>query len=268
LPTERRIGRRSVALGWIAAVALLAPTAASAYRPFDGTDADVAEAKTVEVEVAPAELLSQEGSHAFRAPSLALSFGLGDGYELGLDGANVVTPHPEPGEPRLQFIDAAMSVKKLLRGGTLQEKHGPSVAAEFELEFPGRGQAHLGSELRGILSTAGPPGVVHLQAALERTPEGTDATTGAFIIETAQHSGLHGAMELGVEAERAGPPVQSALLALIFVAHEGLSLDVGVDFSRSGDSHATELRAGFTRQIGAAATERVRNWAKFHLRRR
>ena len=266
MPTERRIGRRSVAL--VLAAVLFAPGPALAYRPFDGTDADVAEAKTVEVEVAPAEVLSQEGSHAFRAPSLALSFGLGGGYELGLDGANVVTPHPEPGEPRMQFIDAAVALKKLVRGGTLQEKHGPSVATEFELEFPGRGQSHLGSELRGILSTAGPPGVVHLQAALERTPEGLNTATGGFIIESAERNGLHAAAELGIEAERAGLPTESALLALVFVAHEGLMLDLGVDFSRSGDEHATELRAGFTRQIGAAATERVRNWAKFHLRRR
>jgi len=250
------------------AALLFAPTAARAYRPFDGTDADVAEAKTVEVEVAPAEVLSHAGSQAFRAPSVALSLGLGGGYELGLDGSNVVTPHPEAGEPRLQFIDAGMSVKKLVRGGTLQDKHGPSVATELELEFPARGQAHLGTELRGVLSTTGPPGVVHFQAAVERTPEGKNATTGGFIIETAQHAGLRGAAELGIEAERAGPPIQSALLALVFVAHEGLSLDIGVDYSRSEGEHWTELRAGFTQQIGAAATERVRNWAKFHLRRR
>jgi hypothetical protein len=119
LRTEQSIGRRrSLAVASIITAVLLAPATARAYRPFDGTDADVAEAKTVEVEVAPAEVLvGQEGSHAFRAPSLALSFGLGGGYELGLDGANVVTPHPEPGEPRMQFIDAAMGVKKLLRDG-------------------------------------------------------------------------------------------------------------------------------------------------------
>jgi hypothetical protein len=41
-----------------------------------------------------------------------------------------------------------------------------------------------------------------------------------------------------------GLPTESALLALVFVAHEGLMLDLGVDFSRSGDEHWTELRAG------------------------
>ncbi len=67
-----------VALAW-------APNAA-AYRPFDSTDASVAEAGRLEVELGPLGYLAEGQEHFLVAPILIANLGLSRRWELVLQG--------------------------------------------------------------------------------------------------------------------------------------------------------------------------------------
>ena len=57
---------------------------ALAYRPFDGTDAAVAEPGVVEIELGPAQYLEQGSQHTLVAPDVVLNYGIGERWELVL----------------------------------------------------------------------------------------------------------------------------------------------------------------------------------------
>ena len=53
---------------------------AHAYRPFDGTDADVAELGTFELELGPVHWYSQGEAHYLIAPATVLNLGYAPGW--------------------------------------------------------------------------------------------------------------------------------------------------------------------------------------------
>jgi hypothetical protein len=71
----------------VGAVAALAATLTSwrgeveAYRPFDGTDAAVAETGEVEIELGPVESLRQGAERALLAPDVRINYGFTPGWE-------------------------------------------------------------------------------------------------------------------------------------------------------------------------------------------
>src|SRR6266851_9063004 len=101
---------------------------AAAYRPFDGTDAAVADPGKVEVELQPAGRLHDESGTTLVAPATRLNFGLTQGWEAVLEG-QLLTPLSEPG-PSIES-GAGMFLKGVLKPGSLQDKPGISVATEF-----------------------------------------------------------------------------------------------------------------------------------------
>ena len=64
------------------------PRSALAYRPFDGTDAAVAPAGELEVELQPAGAQQEHGTKTLIAPWTVLNFGLGEenGRRFSRDG--------------------------------------------------------------------------------------------------------------------------------------------------------------------------------------
>src|SRR5436190_12783207 len=60
--------------------------AAEAYRPFDGTDAAVAEAGEMEIELGPVEYLREGSERALFAPDVRFNYGFAPGWEAVLEG--------------------------------------------------------------------------------------------------------------------------------------------------------------------------------------
>src|SRR5580704_6200577 len=113
------------------AVIAVAPSAA-AYRPFDGTDADVAGLGDFELELGPVHWYSQGDSHYLLAPATVLNLGFLPRWELVIDFQNSVGIDPPPGEARDRLLDTDILTKTILLEGSLQGKgSGPSIAAEF-----------------------------------------------------------------------------------------------------------------------------------------
>ena len=143
---------------------------ADAYRPFDGTDAAVAETGEIEVELGPVEYLRAGAERMLLAPDLRVNYGFIPGWEASLEGK--LTHGLTAGIPETSLVESDALLKGVLREGSLQEKPGPSIATEFGILLPGINDQHgTGAVLNGIVSQRWAWGTVHLNAQIELTRE-------------------------------------------------------------------------------------------------
>src|SRR5215471_19102213 len=126
----------------VAALFASGVTTAHAYRPFDGTDADVAELGEFELELGPAQLLHEDGRNFLTTPAV-LNLGILPRTELVVDlvGMAPFRPAPppapgQPGEPKYAVLDTDVFLKFLLLKGALQEETGFSLALESGVLIP------------------------------------------------------------------------------------------------------------------------------------
>src|SRR5690242_11467212 len=98
---------------------------AHASRPFDGTDADVAEVGTFEPAIGPAYVSARRGRQALALPALVLDQGLFRDWELVVDARNMPrVGQRRPGEPRDHVTDTDVFRQTVLREGSLRERTG------------------------------------------------------------------------------------------------------------------------------------------------
>ena len=220
----------------------------SAYRPFDGTDADVAEPGEVELEIGPAGY-RQEGSSRFVvAPAIVANYGFAPGFEAVLEGRQDIQVNATP--PLRQVQDVAMSVKSLLRRGSLQQATGLSVALEVGMLFPGPESA-LGTHVGSILSLQLPAITLHLNLANNIFFSMRYEASTSLILEGPHSWRLRPVAEILVEREFGQGGLYdglaaSALLGGIGRWTDALSFDVGARFGRASGIREEEVRAGLT----------------------
>ena len=89
-----------------------------AYRPFDGTDAAVAETGEIEIELGPVEYLRAGSERTLFAPNVRINYGLSPGWEAVLEG--IVAHGMTAGVPGTSLIGNGAFVKGVLREGSLQ----------------------------------------------------------------------------------------------------------------------------------------------------
>jgi hypothetical protein len=243
-PTFPRMSTCASLLGATLACALWSP-AAQAYRPFDGTDAAVAEKGIFELELG-AVRIHQGSEREFAAPAFTANYGIAENTELVFDG-RLNRLLGDTDQPRMSFGDAALSVKHVFREGSLQEKAGPSVAAECGVLLPGiRGDAGTGATCAGIVSQHIDAVALHLNAGLTRTREKYNARYLGAIVEGPDEWALRPVMEVGTERTSEGGRTHSALLGLIWNARKDLTLDLGLRRAHGTEEPATEVRFGLT----------------------
>src|SRR5436190_14218441 len=90
--------------------------AAEAYRPFDGTDAAVAERGEMEIELGPVEYLREGPERALLAPDLRINYGFIPGWEAALEGK--LTHGLTAGIPGASLVESQALLKGVLREGT------------------------------------------------------------------------------------------------------------------------------------------------------
>src|SRR5262249_7729486 len=158
----------------VGAVAALAAALTSwcgeavAYRPFDGTDAAVAETGEMEIELGPVEYLRVGAGRALLAPDLRINYGFISRWEAALEGK---LTHGLTAEiPGTSLVESQALLKGVLREGTLQEKPGPSIAPDFGVPLPGINNHHgTGALLNGIVSHRWDWGPAPLNAQVDLT---------------------------------------------------------------------------------------------------
>ena len=131
---------------------LIWPDNSFAYRPFDSTDAAVADVGELEIELGPAGFRRSDAERTVIAPAYVLNYGFAKNWELVLEGQ---AEHPlSPAEDtRSRLVGNGLFLKGVLKEGVLQDKSGPSVATEFGILLPGINDEHgVGVSWLGILS--------------------------------------------------------------------------------------------------------------------
>jgi hypothetical protein len=222
---------------------------AYAYRPFDGTDADVAGLGEFELELGPVHWYSQAGNHYLIAPATVLNLGIFRGVELVVDFQNYVGIDEAPGEARDRLLDTDVFVKGVLRRGSVQGESGISIAAEVGPLLPNvNGENGYGASCNVIASQHWNDFTMHVNnwVELTRGKLHLDWFEGV-ILEGSQDATVRPVTELYVERELVtGEMTWSALVGAIWRAREGLDFDVGLREAVVGDDPVSEIRLGLT----------------------
>jgi hypothetical protein len=233
---------------------------AKAYRPFDGTDADVADAGVFELELGPTEFYRQGARNYLIAPSTVLNLGVAPNLELVADLRQEIATRAEQRERRASWRDTDLLLKWLLRRGSLQERNGISVALEAGPLLPEwRGDEGFGAQANFIFSERVALGTLHLneEAALSRL--GRVELFSSVIIEGPDSLSVRPVAEFFLEREiSARPTAYSGLFGLIWSAAESLDVDGALRMGREDGSRALEVRFGFTWAGSAWALSRSR----------
>ena len=111
--------------GLLVVFLIASPHQAFGYRPFVSTDAAVADVKEIEIELGYFHWEREKRNTTFISPQVVLNYGLIHNFELVGEFAV-----EEPGHGSARLVDAALSVKAVLKEGVLQEKDGISFAIE------------------------------------------------------------------------------------------------------------------------------------------
>ena len=241
--TSTSAGRFACALlAWLCVVVW--SDTALAYRPFDGTDAAVADAGELEIEMQPAGIRRDNSQRTLVAPATVLNFGLKKQWELVLEG-QLETPLSPSGPSTLTASGAFL--KHVLREGALQDKSGPSIATEFGLLLPDLdGSNRLGASLAGIVSQRWDWGTVHLNAETALTRDhNADFFLGAIVEGPAKWK-VRPVAEVFYEDELGAARTVSGLIGAIWQVDDKLSFDVGFRQALTGGHPVSEIRTGFT----------------------
>ncbi len=218
---------------------------AYAYRPFDSTDAAVAAPGEMETECGPFGYVVAADGHFLVVPSAILNFGIADRWELVIEGRHFLLVQPINDGRRHTLRDTALSLKGVLRQGSLQDRSGPSIGLEVGFLLPGIGiDTGVGASFAGILSQRWSAMTLHVNGELLITH---DHSLGAFagaILEGPSKWLIRPVAELTLEQD--ARRTTSGLIGAIWQVRHNLSLDAGWRVARSDGDDLREFRAGFT----------------------
>jgi hypothetical protein len=231
---------------WLALSACITvwPGVALAYRPFDGTDAAVADVGELEIELQPAGIRRTDDQKTLVAPATVINYGFAKNWELVLE-SQLETPLSPGGASNL--TSSGLFLKHVLRPGALQDQTGPSVATEFGVLLPVTlGPSGTGFSVAGIFSQRWDWGTAHLNVQGELTrSQRADAFT-SIILEGPSKWTVRPVAEFGYEEEFGQGHTLSALIGAIWQVRDNLSFDVAFRRSSANGMLANEIRAGLT----------------------
>jgi len=218
---------------------------ASAYRPFEGTDAAVADTGELEVELQPAGFLKQGGDKKLIAPAWVVNIGISAGWEAVLQGQGQFPLGSS--EERASLAGAAAFLKGVLREGSLQNKTGLSIATEFGALLPGiDADSGLGASLAGIVSQRWEWTTVHFNVAAALTRDQHADLFLGTIIEGPSKWKVRPVAEVFYENELGTSHTVSGLIGAIWQVNDKLSFDIGLRHALTNGRHADEILAGLT----------------------
>jgi len=224
---------------------------AFAYRPFDGTDAAVADPGETEIELQPAGAQWSREQNLLIAPAVVYNYGLTQNWEAVLEG-QLQTPFSPSGPTSLSASGAFL--KHILRPGALQDAAGPSIATEFGVLLPdSTGDSRFGASIAVIVSQRWDWGTVHLNVAGELTRDQRADVFTSLILEGPSKWVVRPVAEFFYEEEFGQFHTLSALVGAIWKVSDKLSFDVGLRHAITNGSNVNEIRAGLT--VGFAVPE-------------
>jgi len=244
----QKTAKATVALRTAAALAGLCaalwPGPAAAYRPFNGTDAAVADPNEMENEFQPVGTLTQGSDKSLVGPWTVVNYGFKDRWEAVLEGKGIAPLSPSGS---FEITEPAFSLKHVLRPGSLQDQTGPSIATEFGVLLPEvNGDRGVGASVASIVSQRWDWGTVHLNAALSLTREHNGDVFTSVIIEGPSKWTVRPVAEVFYEREFGQEETFSGLVGLIWQVNDKLAVDAAFRHALTNGHAVTEVGAGLT----------------------
>jgi hypothetical protein len=228
------------------ALAAAAPGAARAYRPFDQTDAGVAETHDVELELGPLGLVHDPAGWSY-IPGFILNYGVVHRVELVFDAHHAFVFGGSDVEARRRQLDSSLTAKAVVREGVLQDKPGPSIALEAGALLPTVPVAGgAGVAVAGIASERWPALALHLNAEGDYARDGTFAFIGGLIVEGPDAWTVRPVGEFLFSHETRLPVTVSGLAGAIWRVTPHLAVDAAGRLADEEGERELEIRAGLT----------------------
>jgi len=241
---DYRVAFARVGLLVLPACMTICPDAALAYRPFDGTDAAVADVNEVEIELQPAGVARSTDQKTLIAPAVVYNYGFAKNWELVLE-SQLETPISPSG--RSNLTESGAFLKYVLRPGSLQDQSGPSIATEFGVLLPDtHGSNGTGASVTMIVSQRWDWGTVHFNIAGAWTRDQHPDVFTSVILEGPAKWTVRPVAEITYEETFGKMHTTAGLVGAIWQVRDSLSFDVALKHSVSNTGHADEVRAGLT----------------------
>lgn len=236
---------RATRAALLVAAALGVAREAAAYRPFDGTDADVADVGIFEWEQG-GELARNAQRNYVGAPAV-LNLGFARSFETVIDLEPRAALDPPLGEERFALVGTDLFLKWVFCRGALQGERGPSLALEGGALLPEfHGDARFGAQLSLIASERWHFAILHLNALGAWTRLGHPGALGSVIFEGLPAARVRPVLELLAARTRQEGSTLSALAGAIWVASDRLDVDAALRSAREAGHAVVELRFGVT----------------------
>jgi hypothetical protein len=234
-----------VILAAVVASVVTAPPPSAAYRPFDSTDAAVADPWVLDAEIGYLNVARQGGETTFATPQVVLNLGIVPNWEI--IGEFEVE---EPVHGDVAVVDPGVFVKAVLKDGVLQGNAGLSVAVETGVLLPATPPDERDAGFAGlaIVSAMAGPLLLHLNGGggVSRTEASAFAIWGV-IAELPVAPALRVAGEINGESVESDAAHASALLGTIWdVPGYPLALDAGVRCGLTRAANDWAVTIGFT----------------------
>lgn len=224
-------------------VALLSPHA-FAYRPFDSSDADVAAATELELELG-FRYFTEHDDRLLQVPVVA-NYGMGADREIVLEGVVSRTPGSQD-DDGTSVEDAALLLKQIHRSGSLQGGAGISIATEMGALLPSTsGDDDFGVTFALITSRRWQAVTLHATATVAIDRHECWEQSLAAILEGPHAWVVRPVAEVTFAWQEHESPARAALVGLIWRAKEVLSFDIAVRHSIGRNLDGWEIRAGLT----------------------
>jgi hypothetical protein len=240
-----RLLRNSTATGLVAALALcLGAQPASAYRPFDGTDAAVAGVNETEIELQPFGYQRTGSQSTAIAPFVIYNYGFADRWEMVLQ-TEMLSPITGGGQPSIAATGAFL--KYVIVPGVLQDKPGVSIATEFGPLLPGlNADPGVGFSWAGIVSQRWDWGTAHFNVEANLTRDHQAEAFVGVILEGPSTWKVRPVFETFYDKVWNETESRSVLLGAIWQVDHDLSLDAAYRYGIVNGHAVNEIRAGVT----------------------
>lgn len=235
----------SAGTGWAIAVLLcLYAQPAAAYRPFDGTDAAVADVNETEIELQPFGYLRMGPQSNAVAPFVVYNYGFAERWEVVLQ-TEMLTPITGGGQPSIAANAAFL--KYVIQPGVLQGQSGVSIATEFGPLLPGVNADHgTGFQWAGIVSQRWEWGTAHFNVEANLTRDHQAETFVGVILEGPHDWKIRPVFETFYDKVFTETESRSVLLGAIWQVDKDLALDAAFRYATVNGHAVNEIRAGVT----------------------
>jgi hypothetical protein len=239
----RTLDRRLAGLGCVGVVVIcLFPRPAAAYRPFDGTDAAVANLNEVEIELQPVGRLQTGSQSSLIAPAVVYNYGFAERWEIVLQ-----TEVDSPPGSSSSFAASGAFLKYVVQPGVLQGKNGISIAMEFGPLLPGiNNDPGVGFSWAGIVSQRWDWGTAHFNVETNLTRDQNAEAFLDLILEGPSTWKVRPVLEMFYDKVWTQSESRSLLIGAIWQVKDDLSFDAAYRYALVDAHPVNEIRAGLT----------------------